>query len=87
MPAVQDRDVADQLGNTIREAREGLGMSQEALAAAAGINRTALGKIERGEVQAKVITLMKLAGALGHDPRDLLPQLRWKRAVATGSWE
>ncbi len=87
MPAVQDRDVADQLGAALRAERERVGMSQEALAAAAGVNRTALGKLERGEVQAKVITLLKLAGGLDCDPCLLLPEARWKRASATGSWE
>lgn len=87
MPAVEDRDVADQLGATIRVAREEANMSQEALAHAAGINRTALGKVERGEVQAKVITLLKVAGGLGRDPRGLLPDARWKRANVTGGWE
>ncbi|MBS1860992.1 MAG: helix-turn-helix transcriptional regulator [Actinobacteria bacterium] len=84
---MQDRDVAAQFAATLREARERAGMSQEALAAAAGLNRTAVGKVERGEAQPKLATVLRLAGGLGCDPCDLLPEMRWKRASEAGRWE
>lgn len=84
---MHDRDVSRLLGHNLRAAREDADMSQEALAAAAGINRAALGKVERGEVQTQVITLMKLAGALERDPGDLLPEVHWRSATVTGDWE
>lgn len=87
MRAVEDREVAEQLGARIRAAREEADMSQEALAAAAGVNRAGLGKIERGEVRTQVITLMRIAGALGRGPCDLMPEMRWKSTKMIGHWE
>jgi transcriptional regulator with XRE-family HTH domain len=47
-------------------------MSQEALADAAGIDRSHMGKIERGERNLSLLNLMRVASALDALPSDLL---------------
>lgn len=48
----------------MRKARMVAGLSQEKLAALAGINRTYLGDVERGERNISVVNMQKLARAL-----------------------
>lgn len=47
-------------------------MSQEELAARAGVHRTYVGMIERGEKNVTIITMIKLATALGTKLKDFL---------------
>jgi transcriptional regulator with XRE-family HTH domain len=58
---VSDSALAAKLGNVIRKRREALGISQEGLAALSELNRTYIGKIERGEASVSVVTLQKVA--------------------------
>lgn len=60
------------LGATIRRAREAKGMSQEALALAAEVDRSYLGRIERGDNNAALLTLLRIAEALNCSLSDLL---------------
>ena len=53
------------LGARLRALREATGTTQEALAAAAGISRVTLVRIENGEQSPKLATLVSLARALG----------------------
>jgi len=53
------------LGEAVRHFRSEAGMSQEALAFEAEIDRSYLGGIERGEHNVAVMNLVKLAEALG----------------------
>jgi len=65
-----DRMIA--FGKRVREARKGKGISQERLAEMAGIDRSYMGNIERGE---KNITLKKayeVCDALEVDIKDLI---------------
>jgi transcriptional regulator with XRE-family HTH domain len=48
----------------VRHFRHELGLSQEALAQKAGLHRTYVGSIERGEQNPSFETLMRLIGAL-----------------------
>lgn len=57
----------------IRLRREALGFSQEALGHHAGLHRTYIGAIERGERNLTVKTLFQIAKSLGCDIRELLP--------------
>jgi len=52
------------LGAVIRARRKGQGLSQEALADAAGIDRSHMGKIERGERNVTLLNLCRIADAL-----------------------
>jgi len=54
-----------QLGAAIRFARKERGLSQEALADASGIDRSHMGKIERGERNVSVLNVARVSDALG----------------------
>ena len=60
------------LGAAIRRARAGVGLSQEALAVDAGLDRSYVGGIERGEHNLTVMNVVKIAGALKMKPSALL---------------
>ncbi len=60
------------LGQAIKQARSEIGLSQEALAVDADIDRSYLGGIERGEHNVTVINLTKIANALELTPSQLL---------------
>lgn len=53
------------LGRAIRGARDVFSISQEALAHQAGIDRSHMGKIERGERNVTALNLLRIADALG----------------------
>ena len=53
------------LGRNIRAERNRLGYSQEKLASMAGIQQPHLGKIERGEIDARFSTVVSIIKALG----------------------
>ena len=52
------------LGRVVRERRRRTEMSQESLADAAGIDRSHMGKIERGERNVTLLNLKRIAVAL-----------------------
>ncbi len=60
------------LGNAVRERRKAQKLSQEALADASGIDRSHMGKIERGERNVTFLNIARIAAALGCKPSDLL---------------
>jgi transcriptional regulator with XRE-family HTH domain len=60
------------LGTVIREVRTEHGLSQEALAADAELDRSYMGGIERGEHNLTLINLHRIATALGTEPSKLL---------------
>lgn len=62
----------DRLGRAIRDARKIKGLSQETLADAAGIDRSHMGKIERGERNVTILNLARVAAALDKLPSELL---------------
>ena len=66
-------DVARLVGCRVRRLRESRGLSQELAAHLAGLHRTYWGGLERGERNASLRTLSKIAEALEVDIRDLFP--------------
>ncbi|MDU9414427.1 helix-turn-helix transcriptional regulator [Pseudomonas sp. zfem005] len=60
------------LGNAVRARRKTLDLSQEALADAAGIDRSHMGKIERGERNVTFLNIVRIATAMQCSPSDLL---------------
>jgi transcriptional regulator with XRE-family HTH domain len=67
------QDLAKKFGDAVRDRRLQLGVSQDALAHAAEIDRSYVGRIERGEVNVTLEKAYKLAKALDCDIQDLLP--------------
>ena len=60
------------LGAEIRRTRAGIGLSQEALAVDAGLDRSYVGGIERGEHNITIMNITKIADALMVKPSKLL---------------
>jgi len=66
------KDPKKKLGERIRSLRKEAGLSQEELADAAGLHRTYIGAIERGERNISLINIVQLARALRVKTADLL---------------
>ncbi|MEG9883171.1 MAG: helix-turn-helix transcriptional regulator [Hyphomicrobiales bacterium] len=60
-----DREKLKHLGNHIRQMRNERSISQEELAELAGVHRTYVGTIERGEKNVTILSIGKIAAALG----------------------
>jgi len=65
--------LAAKLGENVRSMRRERGFSQDALALACGLDRSYMGRIERGEVNITIEKLYMLAETLGCKPSKLLP--------------
>lgn len=67
-------DVAQEIGRRVRRHREARVpvLSQERLADQAGLHRTYIGHVERGEVNLTVYSLVRIAEALEVDPGELV---------------
>ena len=63
---------AKTIGKTIKELREKKHLSQEVLSGLAGMYKSHLGRIERGEKKPNLDSLCKIASALGMKPHELL---------------
>lgn len=59
------------LGQAIQQARKARGLTQEAFAEIAGIDRSHFGRIERGENEIAFLLLIKIAKGLGTSIEDL----------------
>ena len=68
-------DVRAQVGLNVRRTRERIGLSQEALAHAADLDRTYVSGIERGRRNPTVVVLEQLARALRVPMGDLVAGL------------
>jgi len=76
MPTPSPRHAQDPilvaLGNAIREIRLELGVSQEELAHKSQIDRAYMSSIERGSQNPGIISIARIAGALGLSLSDLM---------------
>ncbi|MCY9844552.1 helix-turn-helix domain-containing protein [Vibrio caribbeanicus] len=67
------RDLAKRFGTKLRNKRRDQGVSQDQLALQANIDRSYVGRIERGEVNITLEKAYQLAQVLECDVRELLP--------------
>lgn len=67
-----EAEPAKAFGAVVRALRMERGVAQEALAHLAGIERSHMGKIERGEHMPTLILIIKIARALGCSSADLM---------------
>jgi len=70
-PTEKDLRRRRDLGARIRDLRKPLAISQEDLAHKAGLHRTYIGSIERGERNLSIDNVYAIADALGCDVTDL----------------
>jgi transcriptional regulator with XRE-family HTH domain len=73
--------LAKAFGTAVRESRLRSGLAQEELAHLAGIERSHMGKIERGEHVPTLVLTFKLARALGMSAADLVGEadVLWRK--------
>ena len=72
----------NQFGQRVRELRLAAGMSQEDLADRAGLHRTYIGGIERGERNIGLLNVFRLAVTFGIPVADLFPAKPHSAATA-----
>jgi transcriptional regulator with XRE-family HTH domain len=64
------------LGAAIRHRRKALGLSQEELAQAVGMDRSYMGQVERGENSVAILPLAAIAAALDTDMATLMAEAK-----------
>ncbi len=66
------QSITGRFGRAVQRRRKQLGMTQEELAAASGLNRSFLSEIENGRVSISLARAARLAEALQSDLADLI---------------
>lgn len=69
-----DIKLANEFGRLVKLQREKQGLNQAELADKAGLDRTYIGGIERGERNPSLNSIYKIANALKIEPEKLLPK-------------
>ena len=69
------RPIQERFGEALRRRREAAGLSQESLAAEAGLHRNYVGLLERGKRVPSILVVEKLATALGTTMSGLLKEV------------
>lgn len=75
-PSHKDHSELAAFGSAVRASRLEMGLSQEALADEAGIDRSYMGGIERGEHNVALINLKKIATALNQSITELMARAK-----------
>lgn len=70
--AMEDNSILSRIGQSIKTLRNQKGWSQEKLSEVSKVDRTFIGKVERGEVNVSIMTLCEIARALNTTVKDLL---------------
>lgn len=65
--------VCEAFGQNLRLIRKSKGLSQERLAHESGIDRSYVGKIERGQANVTIEKIYIFANCLNCSPKDLIP--------------
>lgn len=81
LPPAPVSKAATQFGERVRTRRHDLGLSQEALADAAGLHWTFVGQVERGRRNLTLHNILKIAAGLKVDPGELVKGLKPPRDV------
>lgn len=84
MISIQDensRIIYSEVGKKIREAREGLDLTQKQLASRVGLNRSSIANIERGNHKILLHTFLMLSRALDKSPFDLMPDVSFDNGL------
>ena len=68
-------ELSKRFGEKIRSVRTAKGISQDKLAVKSQIDRSYIGRIDRGEVNITIDKLYILAAALDCEPEELLPKM------------
>lgn len=68
---MEETDYLKMFASKVKTLREQLGLSQEKLAAEAGLHRTYIGMVERQERNPSLTYIYKIAKGLGIDIKDL----------------
>jgi transcriptional regulator with XRE-family HTH domain len=69
--------LAVRFGRNLWRQRRRADLSQQELADLAGLHRVDLGRIERGEQQPRLDTILKVSAGIGVSPCELMAGLRW----------
>ena len=72
------------VGNVIQELREKRGLSQEVVSGLAGIGRTHLSAVERGERKPTMETFFRISDALQIKPSELMAMIEAELAKNEG---
>lgn len=73
--------LAERFGENLKAYRKKSGLSQEELANSAEVHRTQVSQLERAKHLPRLDTFVKLVGALGLSPEDLLEGLAFKPGI------
>jgi transcriptional regulator with XRE-family HTH domain len=71
----QESRTKSEFGKALRKFRNAAGISQEALADLAGIHRTYVGDVERGERNLSLLNMVRLASALNVRPSQIIQEM------------
>lgn len=74
MAKLSTQDIASNFGTRIRVLRKERGLSQEAFADIAGLDRSYVGGVERGERNVSLINIKKFADALEISVEELFKE-------------
>lgn len=68
-------DPRERFSVNLRDLREAAGLTQMQLSNASGVHTTEISRLERGERNPRLTTIVKLAAGLGVEPGALLAQM------------
>jgi DNA-binding XRE family transcriptional regulator len=78
-PRADAKSLQQAFGRAIRQLRDERGISQERLAELAGLHRTYVGSVERGERNVSLVNIHRLAKGLGLDTPRLMAAAERRR--------
>jgi transcriptional regulator with XRE-family HTH domain len=70
--------VTEQFARNLVRCRKRVRLSQDEVATRAALNRSQVSLLENAKRQPRIDTVVKLAGALGVEPVELLRGMRWQ---------